>query len=217
MVSDFMIVPLTASGTPDLPIDAEAGETLVYSVGTTPKEVNDIVRNRPNEDVPPGYHTVLDTFPLFDNADPPVITGYDIHAVRTSVEPVTFGGLVFIASARGGIPIGIVKVHSRVAVLDELNTRLRAILIKDTAGFYGRIPTSVNVAGREGVASKFDELADVVLVSRPAASAALTRAATATRDARLADWTEQLYDILAILFELPSRRSITSATVGEPE
>ncbi len=217
MVSDFMIVPLTATGAPDLPIDVEAGETLVYSVGTSLKDTNDMVRNRPDETVPPGYHTVLDTFPLFNDADPPVITGYDVHATRTSLEPVTFGGFVFVASARGGVPIGIIRVHSRAAVLDMLNTRLRALVVKDTTGFYGRIPMSVNAAGREGVASKFDELADVVLVSRPAASTALTEAANMFRDTKLVDWNVRIYDILATLFQLPSRASIIASRVGEPE
>lgn len=217
MASDFMIVPLTATGAPDLPLDSEAGETLTYGSGTKETEINDMVRNQPDESIPIGYHTVLDTTALFDDGDPPVIIGYDVHAVRTSIEPILYGGLVFVAPARGGIPIGIIKVHSRDVMLDELHTRLRAIVIKTTSGFYGRIPLSVNAAGRENVASKFDELADVALIPEPAASAALTEAANETRLIPLDDWVSGLFDVLATLFKLPSKQSIIHLGIAEPE
>ena len=215
MPTELFLVPLDDNKVPDLQIDVEAGETLAYSSGTVDVEINDMIVQA-DESLPSGYDRILDTTALFDNADPPNITGYRVHALRSDTVPNIFGGITKIAPARAGLPLALVKIHAQQAALDTLNPRLRALVIKTTSNFYGRVPLTANAVTRDTIADKLDELAADLLTPRPNVSAALTQAASDVRDITLAGWKAQFYDVLATLFQLPSRRSIEATSVGEP-
>lgn len=215
MPTELLIVPMGDGNVPNLLIDAEAGETFAYSSGTVDVQINDMIVQA-DESLPSGYDSILSTTALYDNADPPAITGYRVHALRSATVPRMFGGFTMIAPARAGLPLALVRVHSQQAVLDVLNTRLRAIVIKTTSGFYGGVPLTATATTRTNIADKLDELAADLLSPKPNVSAALTQAASDVRAITLAGWKAQFYDVLATLFQLPSRRSIEAAGVGEP-
>lgn len=213
MLAELFIVPMDDNKVPDLQINE--GETLAYSSGTKAVTINDMIIQA-DESLPSGYHTILNTQPILDTADPPNITGYRVHALRSATVPRMFGGFTMIAPARAGLPLALVKVHSKSAVLDVLNTRLRALVIVSTSNFYGRVPLTANASTRDAIADKLDELAADLLIPKPGVSLALKDAASDVRAITLAGWKAQFYDVLATLFQLPSRRVIEVASVGEP-
>lgn len=209
MTTYLMLTPTNDNGVPDLQIRID--ETLAYASGTKTRQINDFIEQA-DETLPNGYDSILRSTPILDDADPPNITGYRIHALRTEVVPRMYGGYSMLAPARAGLPVALLRVHSTQAKLNVMNTRLRALT---PTNLYGRVPLTANGATRDVIANKLDELAEL-LAARPGVAAALEGAATEVNAITLANWKSQFYDVLARLFQLPSRHTIDRISVGEP-
>lgn len=214
MPTELFLVPLDENRVPDLQL--QENETWAYASGTINRDINDTFYQA-DDSLPAGYDSILSATELFGNADPPVSTGWKVEALKNETVPRMYGGVVVIAPARAGLPLALVRVDSTQAKLDVLNTRLRAIVVVTTNNFYGRVPLTATGATRNTIADKFDELAADLLIPKPGVSAALAQAATATQAITLSGWKVQFYDVLATLFQLPSRQSIERTGIGKPQ
>ena len=216
MPTELFLVPLGDNKVPDLQLlDAEA---FAYASGTINRDINHtFYQTGASPVIPAGYDSIFNVKEVFNNDDPPIHAGWKLEALKNETVDRMYGGYTLIAPARAGLPLALVRINSTQSMLDTLNTRLRALVVVSTSNFYGRLPVNANAATRENIASKSDEMAADVLIARPNVSAALTRFATTIRGITTVDWQVQLYDAFATLFQLPSRKSIEQARVGEPK
>ncbi len=139
----LMIAPLEA-GSPDLQLGID--ETLVYETGSTiDVPVNDWVVQA-TDDLPDGYDGILESMPLYDDADPlPNIIGYKLHVVRRETVNQIAGGWEtqsdnpLIDAPPSGV---VVRVTGTSVMLNTLDARLQAI-----NALYGIVPGEVIADG----------------------------------------------------------------------
>ncbi len=135
MPSVLMIAPLL-NGSPDLQLIVD--EVLEYELaGTIERKVNDVIVQA-GPDLPAGYDEILDSRPLYDSADPPNITGYRMHIIRTETIKDVAGGWATLSDnpLLYAPPRGVVvRVTGTTTMLNTLDTRLQAI-----DALYGILP-----------------------------------------------------------------------------
>lgn len=134
----LMIAPL-AGGSPDVQLLVD--EVLTYETGgMLERDINEFVVQA-TQDLPDGYHTIVDSRALYDDADPLIITGYRLHCLRAEIVNDVSGGWEtqsdnpLIDAPPSAV---VVRVTGTSAMLNTLDARLRAASM-----LYGIIPGEV--------------------------------------------------------------------------